>query len=391
MFNQGRHKVARILRKIARRITPSANSGVVFGDIGIEKLGNAPRALVIFSIPGPERYVRGIKDDPLWDKHTVYWESVEIIRQLNAHGFVVDYADNRLQFSGDWTKYSLVIDGSDNLKNALKGQKKIHYATYTHWLTWNQAELQRIQWFKDRTGIVIPMNRQFPAIMSDEYADHLTYYGTQVQADSFSSKPIKHQLNISAVRVPEYRLKQVETARKHFLWLGGGGMVHKGLDLAMEAFMRLPYHLHIAGNMRAEPEFWNWAKQVIEKHHNIHEEGWCDVSSPAFDSLASKCIGIVYPSAAEGGPGSVAQAIHWGLIPIVTKSALVRAETLGLMSTGTTDGELIESITNDVQTVANRSSKELSDQSDAVVDFALKNHTRDAYTKSLSAFLDILS
>lgn len=388
-----RYRSATILRKIAKRILPISHQGIAYPNIGaLELPPGAPRALVIFSTPGVQRYMEGTfnEQDPFFNKHTVYWESVEIARQLNAHGYIVDYADNRSTFAGAWDRYALVIDGSDNLRYAppVAGQIRVHYTTYIHWLTWNRAELQRIAWFKERTGILIPMNRQLPAILSDEYADHLTYYGTATQADSFSSKPIKHQLNISAVYTPEYRSKNIATARNNFIWLGGGGLVHKGLDIAMEAFAKTPEaHLSIAGDLKSEPRFWEWAKPFLAKHSNIHDLGWMDVGGSAFDAIAHDCIGIVYPSGAEGGPGSVAQAIHWGLIPIVTKSALVRAETFGTVVRDTTDYEMINSITETVQSTMARNESDLQDSCAAVAEFAHTNHTRAAYSSSLSDFI----
>lgn len=393
-----RYTSARYLRKIANRIAPKNTvSGVSFGDIGAGQLPkNAPRALVIYNTAGVERYVQGKfnEHDPFFNKHTMYWESVEMVRLLNEAGYVVDYADCRYPVSVDWPRYAVIIDQWDNLKSVppLAGQILVSYATYIHWLNWNRAELERISWFKERTGIVIPMNRQLPTILSDESADYLTYFGTQTQADSFNPKPVKHQLNISAVYVPEYRPKNIAEARKNFLWLGGGGLVHKGLDIAMESFARMPdMHLQIAGNLRDEPRFWQWAEPFLAKHPNIHSHGWMDVASQEFDAIARKCIGIVYPSAAEGGPGSVAQVLHWGLIPIVTKSALVRAETLGSIIDGVTDRELIESAVRNVQALVQRAEADLRVASDAVAEFARSHHTRQAYSESFRSLLDTIA
>lgn len=387
-----RYRTADILRKAAKRVAPTGNPGVTFPDIGIEKLPkNAPRALVIYVVAGAERWLRGVPlDDPFFSRHSMYWESVEMVRQLNAHGYVVDYADKRSPVTADWSRYTLVIDQWDNLRHIppQSGQAKIHYTTYTHWLSWNLGEHTRIRWFRERTGITVPWVRTMPPIMSDEHADYLTYFGTQTQIDSFSQKPQKHQLNISAAHLPTYLPKNIDATRKNFLWIGGGGMVHKGLDIAMEAFIKTPeLNLFIAGNPQQEPEFWKWAGPFIAHHRNIHLLGWVDIASSTFDAIARDCIGVVYPSAAEGGPGSVAQVLHWGLIPIVTKSALVRAETLGRVIGGKTDYELIESTMDSIRAVTSSSASELARMSSAVTDFAHHYHTRSAYSQSFEKLL----
>jgi glycosyltransferase involved in cell wall biosynthesis len=394
-----RYRLAQILRKVAGRVYPkgSALRSGIFSDIGLSKLGpSAPRALIIYNTAGVERYVYGQFDEhgQFSNKHTMYWESVEMVKILNARGYVVDYADYRIPYTGPWEKYSLVIDQMDNLKNAptRPGLAKIQYATYIHWLVWNRAELERIAWFKKRTGITIPMNRQIPPIVSDEYADYITYFGTPYQADSFDKKPKRHQLNISAVYEPPHKPKNISESRHNFIWLGGGGLVHKGLDIAMEAFAKVPEaHLYIAGDLKSESRFWKWAEPFLAKHQNIHMLGWMDVGGQAFDDIARRSIGIVYPSGAEGGPGSVAQALHWGLIPIVTKSALVRAETLGYIIQGSTDNEFIDSAAALVRTVMNTPEEKLREQSDAVVAFAQKYHTRKAYSESFSRLIDTIS
>lgn len=389
---------ARYLRKAANRIAQKGVApGSVFSGIGSEKLPkSAPRALVIYNLAGISRYVeeRMHDSDPFFNRHTMYWESVELVRRLNHAGYVVDYADWRSPFTGDWKRYQVVFDQWDNLKNSgeTPGQKKVHYATYWHWLPWNRGELERIQWFKDRTGIVVQSNRQMPPIASDEYADFLTYFGTQTQVDSFSQRPVKHQLDISAVFVPERRRKDISKARKNFLWLGGGGLVHKGLDIAMEAVARVPEAtLYIAGNLMDEPKFHTWAKPFITKHRNIRPLGWVDVGSPEFDSIARNCIGILYPSAAEGGPGSVAQAIHWGLIPIVTRSALVRAETFGYILADGSFQTMVDSAANHLRTIMATPDSELEAKSDAVADYAREHHTRQAYSKSVDSLIRKIS
>ncbi len=340
---------------------------------------------------------RGMSD-PLFARHTIYEDGVAMVQEFNRHGYVVDFCDAQ-KVTGkdvDWSRYAIVVDGINNLKDAplVAGQKKIHFTTYIHWLTWNQAELKRIQWFKERTGILVPMNRQNPSIVSDEYADYLTYYGTQLQPDSYSPKPIKHLINLCGLcgPAPEYQKKDMAKARNKFMWLGGGGMLHKGLDIAVDAFRQMPEaELYIGGNLRDEPRFWEWVQPILAKHPNIHSLGWVDNTSPAFNAIADQCIGAVYPSGAEGGPGSVARMLFNGLIPIVTPAALVRAETLGYVIRDTTAADMIASTIEHVRTVMHLPEAELIERSDAVREFARTYHTREAFNESFGRLIDLAS
>lgn len=387
--------LARILRKAATRITPKESPGITYPGLGSDRLpASSPRSLIIYAATGIDRYVRGVGlDDPIFNKHTIYWESVEMVRLLNKAGYIVDFCDVWKPFRADWNKYKLVIDNLDNLKDVgpVPGLKKVYWATNNHWLEWNSAELQRIKWFKERTGIVMPMCRQMPSILSDEYADYLTYFGTELQANSFSCKPKKILINISSCSVPPYNKKDLSHAKNKFLWIAGGGALHKGTDLAIEAFAKMPEaELFIVADLPGETRFYEWAGPIIAKHPNIHEMGWFDLTSKEFDAIADSCIGVIYLSSACGGPGSIARVLHNGLIPIVTPTGFVRAEHLGYRAEGDTDRKIIDAVISHVRTIMQIPDKELQDKSDAVRAFAKQNHTREAFSKSFSEFIERL-
>lgn len=273
----------------------------------------------------------------------------------------------------------------------MPGLKRVYWSTGNHWLEWNTAELQRIKWFKERTGMVIPANRQLPSILSDEYADYLTYFGTDLQISSFSSEPEKIQINLSSCFVPPYQKKNIKDARNKFLLISGGGALHKGIDLVIETFCKIPgAELFIVANLKNEPEFYEWANPILAKHKNIHEMGWYDLTSKDFDSLADQCIGTVYLSGAEGGPGSIARVLHNGLIPIVTPTSFVRAEHLGYQVPGNSASEIINNTVNWIHQVMNLSENELLERSDAVREFAKKNHTRKAFSESFRKLIERL-
>ena len=387
--------IKKLYKKLVRELRDNRRRPPAIYDIGKSFLSRgAPRALVIYSIEALPHFLKGKLDQfPNMTHHSRYWESAEIARLLNRHGYIVDYFHSKGYPKIEWAKYDLVIDCLNNLKDApaMEGQIRVYYASSNHWIPWNFAELQRTKMFRERTGIAVPTNRQIPTIASDEYADFLTYFGTDLQIRSFDPKPKKVQLNISSVSIPAPRIKEIANARNKFLWLGGGGMLHKGMDLVLEAFAKMPHmDLYVAGGMEDQPEFWEWAKQILAAHEHIHYLGFVDVASPSFEKIANECVGVVYASGAEGGPGSVAQALHFGLIPIVTPNSFVRAEVLGYTIDGATDQEIIESIIEQVSLVADLPEHELRQKSDAAREFALKYHTRPAYTESFERLLDMI-
>lgn len=354
---------------------------------------NNRKALIIYNIPPVIAYVKNcLNNFGSMNYHSMYWETVEMIKILNSDGYLVDFL-HFMRVNPDeiqWAKYDLIIDSWDYLKYCpeIPGQKKIFYATGLHWLIHNIGELSRIRDFYERYGILLATNRQIPSIMSDKYADYITYFGNEYQMDYYDKKAKKVPLNISCTYIPNYVEKNIDSARYNFLWLGGGGMLHKGLDLVVEAFAKIPQAtLHIVGNPKDEPLFWNWLKPILDKNPNIILHGWMDVSSDEFINLANSCIGTVYASCSEGGPGSVAQALTFGLIPIVTPRSNVRGEKTGYLLEGDNSFDIINSIIEKVEIVMSLSNEELLEKSKVVRDYALENHTRVAYSNSFRTLL----
>ena len=387
-----RFRLAQALRQTANRLfTPLGGRSI--RDIGLATLGSAaPRALVVYVMHVIPYYVAGkLESAPMLNEHSMYWETAEMVRQLNERGYIVDFYDVHCPESIDWALYTAAFVQSDRLAECPPELpiKKVFYCTENYWAFQNMAELTRLLAFKQRTGIWVRPERQTRVGFSDEYADYITLLGTPFQQLLYNSQPERHQLDISVATVPTHAAKNVPAARTNFLWLGSGGAVLKGVDLAVEAFMKMPQaHLYIAGAIEREPRLWQWLKPLLAAHPNIHYLGWVDVATPSFAKLANNCIGTIYPSASEGGGGAVAQLLHFGLIPIVTQTATVRAASLGFEIESQDPATIIEDIQMHVQTMLEMPDSDLARRSAAVQAFAAAHHTRSAYAATFEALLD---
>ena len=389
-----RYRVAEALKKTATRVYTVPGGEIL--NIGAARLGTgAPRALVIYTIQAIPYYVAGdVMKCPIMNEHTMYWESAEMVRQLNAAGYVVDYYDIHSQAPIDWDRYELVIDERNHLidipASRRSGLTKIYYCTGNHWLFQNMAELGRIRAFQQRHGIYVAPERQVAPLYSDQVADYMTHFGTPFQLQLFDARPRKHLLDISSVHEPAYQPKNLAVARCNFLWLGSGGLVLKGLDLAVEAFLQTPdLHLYIAGHAERETHFWSWLKPLLDKHANLHYLGWMDVGTREFAEIAHQCVGTVYVSSTEGGPGSVAQLTHFGLIPVVTETAAVRAaEALGTVIRSQEPAAIVPALVQAVREVADLPDAELHARCAAVHEFGQRHHTRAAYARTFAGLLE---
>lgn len=136
------------------------------------------------------------------------------------------------------------------------------------------------------------------------------------------------------LQIPDLSRKAFGDARRNFLWLGSSSLLHKGLDLVLEAFAKMPeFHLWICGPVEVEAE-----RAFVQAYHrelfqtpNIHAQGWTNVVGDGFAELASRCAFLIYPSCSEAQAGSVLNCMTQGIVPIITVDTGIDVEDFGVM------------------------------------------------------------
>ncbi len=379
--------------KLLIRAAKQMHTYEFFENINTTKLpAKSKRALIIYDTYALPYFLNDkLESFPYLQSHTMYWESCELARLLNQYGYIVDYLHYASDRSIAWEKYSLVIDSMNHLPNhTVKGQQRVYYTTHCHWLFNNQAELRRLNQFRTRHHLNLPPTRQLTFGNADEQADYLTYFGTDFLLNSGYSHDLKSfPLSISSCYSPTTFSDVSSKDLSQFLWLGGAGGVHKGLDLAVEAIEKIPQaKLHVVGGFESEPQFDHWLKARSRNEPRIILHGRLQTDSAVFEQIAQNCIGIVYPSCAEGGPGSVAQALHFGLIPIVTNSSNVRAEDLGFVISEHDDVPIIDSLMGHIETVMSMQVSQANKHKRTIRAYAQSHHTRQAYSQSIIQLIE---
>jgi acetyltransferase-like isoleucine patch superfamily enzyme len=218
-----------------------------------------------------------------------------------------------------------------------------------------------------------------------ENADYATVLGNKFTIDTYSyaKKPI-YRIPISTnVQYPWLEDKNYESCCRNFLWFGSSGLVHKGLDLVLEAFAKMPeYHLTVCGPVNNEKDFENAFYQELYQTPNIHTTGWVNVSDSKFTEIVKNCIGLIYPSCSEGGGGSVINCMHAGLIPIVSYESSVDVMNFGFILADSS----IEEIQNQIKTVSNLPLKELELRARKSWEFAVNIHVYDNFSQEYYKF-----
>lgn len=265
--------------------------------------------------------------------HTQDWESFTIGRTLAELGFsveVIHWTNRRFVPAGE---LDLLIDARSNLERlaAAAGARciKVFHAETAHWRVSDDAQRRRLAELEARRGIRLERLRLVGENRGIETADAGVVLGNEWTLATYRpfGKPLWRVPLSNAFTYPSPAGRDFETIRSSFLWFGGVGFAHKGLDLVLEAFAGAPdLALAVAAPLDREPDFAAAFARELFETPNVRPLGWLDVGSERFRAIAGATLGMVFPSCSEGGGGSAVTAMHAGLVPIVTREASVDVE-----------------------------------------------------------------
>ncbi len=323
--------------------------------------------------------------------HSNRFECLEIARLFQERGYEVDVID--------WTnvefvprkRYAYCVDihnNIDRLNHLLNTDcVKILHLTTSEWQFQNKAEMERLSICKNRTGVQLLPRRMLEPTNSIEKADYITLIGNKTTEDTYRKAGVTKEifrLPVSSPRKAIFFEKDINAARNTFIWLGGSGMVHKGLDITLEAFQDIPDHqLHVFGNVSGEKDFASLYEELLFKTPNIHCHGKISLGSQEFIDIANRSIAIIHPSCSEGQSGAVVECMHHGLIPIISAASGVDV---------TPFGEIVASldkqtIMHTVLKISTESPEQLRRRSLSARTYAIQHHTLEQFSSEYTRFL----
>jgi len=324
-----------------------------------------------------------------FNHHSNKWECREMANIWLNHGYNVDVIDwNNTRFIPK-RDYSIFIDIHSNMERLtpfLKNSKKILHITGAHWKFQNAAETKRLSDLRLRRGFSLKPRRQVTPCNGIEYADYATILGNKFTQDTYAfSKKALFPIHLSTSILMPYYEKDFTKINKNYLWLGSTGMVHKGLDLVLEAFSQLPdYKLTVCGPVDKENDFKNAFFKELYQLPNIKTVGFVDLESKDFLDTVQNTVGLIYPSCSEGQAGSVISCMHAGLIPIISYESGVDTCDFGY----TLSENTVDSIIEAVIFLSQKSSEELKIMSYKSWSYAREYHTREMFSKDYEDFVE---
>jgi len=329
------------------------------------------------------------ENDPSFYSHTNTWECLQIAKIWLNHGFNVDVIEWDNSSFIPKKDYHVFIDIHSNMERLAPLMRedclKILHITGAHWRFQNAAEMKRLEELYIRRGVKLQPRRQVPPSNGIEYAECATILGNKFTKDTFAfaGKPLYSIPLSTTVQFPYYK-RDYHNIGNNFLWLGSSGMVHKGLDLVLDAFSQLPScNLTICGPVRSEPDFETAFYKELYHTPNIKTIGFINIRTKKFQEIIQKSAALIYPSCSEGQAGSVVTCLHAGLIPIISYESGVNIDDFGILLKKNSVDEIIETIKD----FSKKDEKTLEQMSRGAWNYARTNHTREKFSECYNKFI----
>lgn len=381
-----------MLRRITRKIKSCFRRGRPERVIDYFPSGARPKGHVLVSYI-PESILFG-KNDKRFLRHSNAWESAEIIRLFNKHGYAVDAISWVDTAFVPEKEYVTVFDIRSNLKRCSGPHThKFFHGTGSDGSFCNSAEQKRISDLKMRRGAVV-VPRRFVKAADVELAygnlmaaDTVTLIGNEVTAATFPDN-LQHKLNRvvpTGSHLSMTRNSRKITLRKEFVWFNGTGAVHKGLDLTLEVFARNPgLVLHVIGPYMKETDFADAYRHELTKCPNIVSHGFLSPSSRKFQDITRHAVGFVSPSCSEGISTSAITCMQYGMVPILSENTGIDlTPEMGCLLKSCT----IDEIESAVLDVIDRPEREIREMIACSQEYALKRFSREEFSRIMESHI----
>jgi glycosyltransferase involved in cell wall biosynthesis len=366
--------------------------------LGIEVKRHRPKFLPGVVSLRPEGTPRGIvllayilepfqrrHDTPVSTSHTHHEESLLIAETWLKHGYSVDVIDYRNHEFIPQKHYDFFISARTHLETIAARLDvscvKIAHLDTSHYAFNNQAAYARVLALARRRGTSLPSIRLIEHNRAIECADYGVVFGSEfvIGTYSFAGKPLFAIPVPATVTHPSPAGKNMDACRNSFLWFGSSGLVHKGLDLVLEAFAGMPdMKLTVCGPISSDHAFGQLYRTELYHTPHIRTAGWVDSSGSEFRDIVRSCVAVIFPSCAEAQAGSVINCMRAGLIPMVTRETGIPVGDFGV----TLENASVEEIRRAVRRLVALTSEELQLRAQRAWDYAAAHHSHEAYREA---------
>jgi len=326
-----------------------------------------------------------------WDS----WTIADILLELDWDVDVIDWDDWDFLPTRSYDAV-IALDGNGARLTSLMGPNKptllLHLTTAAPEFN-NSAEKSRFDALAERRGATLRPRRQLAhveatqAALSEAQACTLT--GNEWAASTYDSKLRSKIQPIGVTTVPDagtvqFKSGEYDRSKNNFLWYFGGGAVHKGLDITLEAFSSLDtLKLNVVGDLESEPDFlWEYRRELFLTP-NIHYHSYLTTHSDKRARVFAESSFIVAPSCSEATSTAVAVCIASGLIPILTpETGISLPKGVGIVISESTPRGVMAAVTE----AASMPVDQRDAMAAAAAKFSRESFSRSKYRAELTKF-----
>lgn len=263
-------------------------------------------------------------------KHCNVIESRKIAEVFQEFGYSVDVVDHRCKRKINYSKYSMIFGFGNAYRESFnynKNLKRILYLTGSNPNFSNEMEAKRLNDIFKRKGKLLKPKREtyWPWVFTAINSDLVILTGNE--HTKFTYQDLINDIKTVPVPAVPSNLMPNESPTKGFLWFGGAGAVHKGLDLILDGMNNFNnnFTIDICGPIKSETEFFDLYKGDIQKE-NVNFIGMIDPASLEMQHVIKNNSFVILPSCSEGMASSVITCMQHGLIPLITKECGIDIE-----------------------------------------------------------------
>ena len=289
--------------------------------------------------------------DPFYTKnnlsHTNQLECYTAAKIFSKLEYDVDVIDISSKKNINYSKYDIIYGMGDHFENSFyytdKKIKRIFYATGCNPIYSNIQTILKIRDFNISHDKLIMTSSRFTEKNPDLQillSDKVIVLGGKFALNTYKETDKSGEdryVNLNAFFYDTYDIdltkKDFHEAKKHFLWFGSSGLLHKGLDTLIDIFSkRKDIYLHICGASSNEKEFFDFYSPILKESENIINHGFVDIRSNKYKEVVDQCAFTISPSISEGGSPAILNTIaNGGLIPIITKASSLDIDDVSII------------------------------------------------------------
>ncbi|MBR3906491.1 MAG: glycosyltransferase [Bacteroidaceae bacterium] len=285
--------------------------------------------------------------------HSNLTECLVVARCFNRLGYNVDCA-SRAKTGIDYAPYDVVFGINGNAfmgsfsANADISPLRIFYSVGAETcFNYRKTAMRNLEFYSRHGRWFLDSNRYMPGDPRNYYearfSDAVICLGDRYVYEQFLEEDSAQErycwLPAFYFKVKEpCEEKDFAACRRNILWFGSTGLLHKGLDIAIDFAAAHPeFTLHVCGSSSNEKDFWEYYRPIIKNCSNIVLHGFVDIESKEFADLLVQCGILLNPSVSEGGAVSVLNVLGNGaLLPVYSRATGIDFSDNGIVVPGVT-------------------------------------------------------